>query len=289
MNALVSALQRLYESQSHQISGSKFTNAQRKALDTFIQQTHAVRCFTSGRGLVYQVSQLEVIELNLRNLSPGYLDGTLSTLPNRAANIANSRSSKAGQHSHSTYYLLMRSIGEGIHWHNQNRLLDVSEQTKQYGVAALELTSDDGWTTNQPLWLVENQALFDSLDWMPEGNNASIHWYRGQLSNAFLDWLSVRERAPEIVLFPDYDGVGLSNFARLHQRVGNRCSLWFMPEWADKLQRYGSNDIWVDTLKDFKVAVDYFSQLPEQDESIKALMAALKAQGLALEQEVVWL
>lgn len=289
MKALISALQRLYESESQQVSGSKFTNAQRNALDTFIQQTQAVRCITSGRGLVYQVSQLEVIELNLRTLSPGYLDGILSSLPKRAANIANARSSKAGQHSHSTYYLLMRSSGDDIQWQYHHRLLDVSAQTKQYGVAALEVTSDDSWTSNQPLWLVENQALFDNLDWLPDTINASIHWYRGQLSNAFLDWLSERERAPQVVIFPDYDGVGLSNYARLHQRLGDRCSLWFMPDWTEKLHKYGSNDIWTDTFKDFKVAVEYFSQLPKQDDAIKALFNALKAQGLALEQEAVWL
>lgn len=289
MKALVSALQRLYEMEAHQAAGSMFTKAQRSALDTFIQQTQSVRCITSGRGLIYQIIQIDVIELTLKRLSPGYFDKTSSSLPNRAVNIANARSSKAGQHSHSTYYLLMRSSGEGVQWVTHDQQLNVSGQTEQYGVAALEVMPNDLWTSKHPLWLVENQAIFDSLDWLPDGINASVHWYRGQLSNAFLDWLSERDRASEVVLFPDYDGVGLNNYARLHQRLGDRCSLWFMPNWEEKLHKYGSNEIWADTFKDFRTAADYFSQLPRQDESLKTLLNALKSQGLALEQEAVWL
>jgi hypothetical protein len=290
MSPLLAALQRLYESPAMKASGSLFTKAQRNALDHFIQQTRSVSCKQSGRGVVYHVLQQPVVEQHIRSLSPSYFDtGISDKVPNRAVNIANARSSKSGKHSHSPYYLLMRPCGDSVRWQNRNTDLDLNDVSQKYGVATLQIAPGDNWSSGQPLWLVENQALFDSLDWLPKGTQASVHWYRGQLSHTFLDWLSERERTTEVVLFPDYDGVGLSNYARLHQRLGNRCSLWFMPNWEVKLPKYGNNDIWVNTFKDFKTAAEYFTHLPHQDETLKSLFTALTSQGLALEQEAVWL
>lgn len=293
MKPLLSALQRLYEAAGHKAGGSLFTKSQRDALDEFIQRTHAIRCITAGRGVTYQVTHLPVVEHHLGTLSPAYFEEICSSLPNRAVNIANERSSKSGQHRHSAYYLIMRANGEHIQWQSNDKQLNVSEQTEQYGVAAVEVSLKDFWQTKQHLWLIENQALFDNLNWLPQGTHASIHWYRGQLSNVLLDWLAEKQRAPEVVLFPDYDGVGLNNFARLHQRLGDRCSLWFMQDWEAKLAKYGSNEIWKDTLKDFNAAGQYLNKALTPDKTnhkqILHLMSALKTHGLALEQEAIWL
>ena len=215
------------------------------------------------------------------------------SLPNRAANIASYRNSKSSHHRHSAYYLLMRACGEQIQWNNDFNQLHLSEMTTQYGVAALEIEAGDSWHSEQPLWLVENQALFDCIDWMPKGVQASVHWYRGQLNNNLLDWLAEQKRAPEVVLFPDYDGVGLHNFMRLHQRLGDRCSIWLMPDWEAKLGKYGSNDIWLNTQSDFNTAAAYLSETlsshSPKDRSLQNLLTVIRTQGLTLEQEAVWL
>jgi hypothetical protein len=293
MKSLLSALQRLYEAPENQTAASQFTKSQRQALDRFIQQTQALRCITSGRGVIYKILQPQVVEQHLRSLNPTFSNNLPNTLPNRAANIAHSRNSKSSHHRHSAYYLLMRACGEQIQWSDTENQLHLSEFTARYGVAALEIEPGDSWRSDQPLWLVENQALFDVIDWLPEGIEASIHWYRGQLNNNLLDWLAARERAPEIVLFPDYDGVGLHNFIRLHQRLGNRCSLWLMPDWQAKLEKYGSNEIWLNTKNDFEIAGAYLSKVLSptriNDMSIQHLLTALRTQGRALEQEAIWL
>lgn len=293
MEALIAALQKMHKAPEGQASGSQFTSAQRKALDTFIQQTQALSCITSRRGVVYRILQVEVLEQHLRSLSPSYFDSLPDSLPNRASNIGQYRNSKGGRAKHNTYYLLMKAIGENVLWNKNVDHLNLSECCDRYGVGTIEIDPEDSWQSAHPLWLVENQALFDGIDWLPEGTVASIHWYRGHLNNNLLDWLSAQERAPNIVLFPDYDGVGLQNFARLHQRLGNQCVLWLMPNWETKLRRYGSNDIWLNTRSDFDAVAAYLSKVSQVDtvqgRGIKALLHTLKTNGLALEQEAVWL
>jgi len=293
MKALIAALQKLHKAPEGQASGSQFTPAQRNELDMFIQRTRALSCTTSGRGVLYRILQRDVIEQHLRSMSPSYFDLQRDSLPDRASNIGHYRDSKGGRAKHNTYYLLIKAAGENVIWENSVHDLDLSESSNRYGVGTIEINPDDSWRSDRPLWLVENQAIFDRIDWLPEGTEASIHWYRGHLNTNLLDWLSTKERAPKVILFPDYDGVGLQNFTRLHQRLGNQSELWLMPNWETKLQRYGSNEIWLNTRSDFDVAAAYLQEFlqedTEQGKGIKALLHTLRTNGLALEQEAVWL
>ena len=53
------------------------------------------------------------------------------------------------------------------------------------------------------LWLVENQALFDRTDWLPEGTQATLLYYGGQLDGRLLSWLGHRPRFPsQVILLP---------------------------------------------------------------------------------------
>jgi hypothetical protein len=55
--------------------------------------------------------------------------------------------------------------------------------------------------------------------------------------------------------FPDYDGVGLLNFARLLKRSIAPVEFWLMPEWVASLRKYGSNPLWQKTESDFTAAL----------------------------------
>ena len=87
--------------------------------------------------------------------------------------------------------------------------------------------------------------------------------------------------------------MGLQNYARLHQRLEDRCSLWIMPDWQVKLKTFGSNTIWRDTKSDFDAAVRYLSQAispkTASGAELHRLISALRTEGMALEQEAVWL
>jgi hypothetical protein len=267
------------------LPASQFTGAQRGALDRFARQTGAVICQRQGRGDVYRVSDPRLFDIHLSALSPQVGMPTTDDLPLRAQHIAHARDSKARNHQHDCYYPLLKAVGEQVVWrqgdHGSELLL--SQFTHHFGAASLRIETGDTWQSGQPLWLVENQALFDCTDWLPAGTQATLLYYGGQIDGRLLAWLGQRPRASRVVLFPDYDGVGLANFARLFALLGDTCECWLMPAWQSKLARYGSQRLWQDTSREFSSAVlrlpDYLSPLTEQ----------MRQSGLALEQEAVWL
>jgi hypothetical protein len=56
-----------------------------------------------------------------------------------------------------------------------------------------------------------------------------------------------------------------------------------MPDWSEKLDRYGSAQLWRDTLRDF---TSVSQRLPEY---LTPLTRQMLQTGRALEQEAVWL
>lgn len=265
---------------------SQFTPAQRSALDRFSRQTGAVSCHRQGRGDVYFVGDQAVFAAHLAGLSPQLESAVAQQLPLRAQHIAYARNSKAREHPHSSHYLLLKAVDDSVSWHEGERgtTLKLGPLTRDFGAASLCIEPDDAWHTGQALWLVENQALFDRTDWLPAGANcATLLYYGGQIDGRLLAWLGQRPRASRIVLFPDYDGVGLANFARLYAVLGDTCECWLMPDWELKLARYGNQQLWRDTLRHFTSAVDL---LPAY---LRELTTQMQRSGLALEQEAVWL
>jgi len=207
-----------------------------------------------------------------------------ATLPRRTRRLALSRDSKTGRHHHNRYYPLLKFVGDSIKWCNgDGTTLPLSELTHNFGAATLSLEHGDAWNTEQPLWLTENQALFDRIDWLPKGTSATLLYYGGYIHGRLLAWLCQRRRASHIILFPDYDGVGLSLYARLHQKLGNSCEFWLMPQWEQKLARYGNARLWHKTSHLFTAVA---ASLPP---SVRKLAEQMQRQELALEQEAVWL
>lgn len=170
-------------------------------------------------------------------------------------------------------------------WQNPRQQLELplSQLSRDFGATSLRLDANDHWHSPQPLWLIENQALFDQTNWLPADTRATLLFYSGQLDGRLLSWLANRPRASQILHFPDYDGVGLANFARLYARLGDSCQYWLMPNWSSKLARYGNPKLWRDSLRDFELCC---GQLPDY---LAPLTQQMHQSGLALEQEAIWL
>lgn len=305
--ALAAALTRLLEaagnpSQAQACQASAFTALQRRALEDLVRSTGALRLKPEGRGSVYEVISVEVLTTHLRALRPQQASEIDPALPRRAANIAQSRSSKGRSHGHALHYLLVKSITGDVIWRGTSpeaqkkeetekrhvRAFDLSQATGMAGAGVLAITEDDDWRSDQPLWLVENQALFDRLDWLPPDSQGTVAYYAGQLPGRLLKWLACRPRAPEVIVFPDYDGVGLLNYARLLEVCASPTRFWLMPQWPELLKTYGSPAVWRNTQPDFEAAVARL-QAAQAPQEVMAMCAALRAQGLALEHESVWL
>ncbi|EHH0804546.1 hypothetical protein QTG64_001926 [Vibrio vulnificus] len=286
---LIAALKRLMNAHPEAIAASTMTTAQKRQLDEFCRKTHSVRMTPSGRGVAYRIEDLAVVTVTLQQLSP-HQDLPLS-IPARAANIASTRSSKQGRITHDVTHVFIKTRGQP-NWSDGDRPTEqLQRASEEFGVTALEIGGDKNHSlySKHPIWLVENQELFDRLDWLPTSEPTSVIWYRGQLHNKLIDWLAAPQRSPFIYLFADYDGVGLNNYRRLKERLGERATFWLMPNWRTLLTRYGQNKLWIDTAREFESFERNAGQWLEQENELKALVQAMKRQGLALEQEVVWL
>lgn len=289
---LAAALAKLSRAELGILAGSSLTPAQRRATDDFARRTGAITMQRSGRGTVYRILKPEVVEQHWRHLSPDGLTSasqpTPEDQPARAGHIGQFRDSKGGQHGHEHHYVLLKTVSPELTWHtDQGERLALGEQTRVQGAAALDVGLDTDWQCPGPLWLVENQALFDRTDWLPDPQ-ASLIYYRGQLSRALLAWLQRLQIGDSLVFFPDYDGVGLSNYCRLHEALDPPPHFWLMPQWADKLQRYGQSPLW-QTQLDTWLSAEQYLQATCSDAGVLDLLAQMKTQGLALEQEAVWL
>lgn len=280
---LLAALLKLHA--NHVVAASQFTERQRIALNSFGRQTGAIQIQRQGRGDVFKVLNPALFTTHLQALSPGVMVPDDKHLPARAQHIANARDSKAGAHRHTHCYVLLKAIGQGVVWQEADRSikLPLSEATADFGVASIAIAENDAWSTSYPLWLIENQALFDRTDWLLPDTKATLLYYGGHVHGQLLEWLKARQRAQKIIHFADYDGVGLANFVRLNAALGDHCSFWLMPDWSDKLNKYGNSQLWRDTLREFNYSN---RQLPKH---IEPLVQQMLASGMALEQEAVWL
>jgi hypothetical protein len=285
---LADALSKLLKSDNG-LASSQFTVAQRCALEEFSRKTQAVRLITQGRGTLYRVFERAVAVAHLKQMRPMQSEDLSAALPLRATNLALYRNSKGAAAGHAVQYLLFKSINADTRWQNeQGHTMDLPTLTHLHGAAALAVQTQDGWCTDSPLWLVENQALFDDLRWLPADASGTVCYYAGQISGGLLDWLSLRARAPRVILFPDYDGIGLQNFARLRERLCNNCEFWLMPNWAELLHRHGNREIWLNNLANFQDAVARL-QTQAMSPMLEELCRSMQVSGLALEQEAVFL
>ncbi|MFW0993902.1 DUF7281 domain-containing protein [Vibrio parahaemolyticus] len=287
--ALVKALTRLIEVYPDSIAGSTLTSSQKKQLEEFSRKTQSLQVTPKGRGVVYSVLDMDVIKVTLDQLVPN--QDLPSSVPQRAVNIASTRSSKQGRIGHDVTYLLAKTVASPL-WEVSGVLTEhLNAATEEFGVLSLEVGGERNKNlhSHHSIWLVENQALFDRLDWLPNNEPTTVVWYRGQLHNKLIDWLSVHERAPIVYFFADYDGVGLNNYRRLKDKLEERAEFWMMPNWKTLLNSYGQNQLLNDTAREFDSFERNSQRLLEQSPLLGELVREMKKHGLALEQEAVWL
>lgn len=268
--------------------GSRFTPSQKRVLDEFLRSTACVNKMRQGNGFVYRITNSPVFEQHLKELRPD-AEPADKAHPVRAQNLGFTRSTKGRRSSHAASYRLLKATRPGVTWNSDGELLDLWQLTSIVGALAIDISQNETTlATDRPLWLVENQGLLDDTSWVPEGLHGSVLYYQGQLSERLIEWLCGKKRSPRILIFPDYDGVGLENYARLRKALGNKVELWLMPDWKRKLERYGNSEVWRNNFKYVANAEERLNLVQEPDEVLE-LIEALKLSGKALEQEAVFL
>ena len=290
MSTISISLNRLLDSDGS-LMASAFTPKQRVELEHFARNTRLITICKQGRSVIFQISNRDRVVDFLRAQKPLHDEQLDPSLPARSRNIGKERDSKKGQTSHESYYLLMKAWDDSVVWQDENHVMNPAEQTERFGVTALKIASGDRWQTNGPLWLVENQALFDRWDWLPHDFYGCVAYYAGQLPKVFIQWLAEQKRSPEIILFPDYDGIGLANYVRLLKSRHPESSLQFywMPDWENKLQKFGNAAVWQKTRSQFEKAIEQLQARKGLNDDFVKLAHLSQFYGKALEQEAIWL
>lgn len=285
----IKALQLLQTEQT--VTRSRFTKNQQQYLNDLIKQTGIISLNKQGSGFVYQVINMSGLQSHLKQLQPLTESELRPDLPQRSRNIGLYKNSKQRNAEHEFCYLLLKAVGDNIYWFNNEHKINVSEQTHKQGVSSLMVQVNDDWQSKTPLFLVENQNLFDCLDWLPTNFNGSIIYYGGNMKKRLLKWLAYKTRVSELILFADYDGVGFSNFLCLYQAVKNQqsCQFYLMPNWQAKLASFGNRAIWQDNQNLFHNSIQSLDKINALTDEVFDLVIAMQELGKGLEQEAVWL
>lgn len=290
MSSLSKALKRLLDSEQP-LKQSEFSIPVRKQLDEFALRTRQIEVMREGRSTVYRILNRAALQNYYQQLHPIDPSDLSEDLPDRSRNIGVNRSSKKGRSGHETYYLLMKAWDQDVVWQDGQYTLPVATLTHQFGAAVLQIYTDQAWHCNRTLLLVENQALFDRPDWLESDFDGCLIYYAGQISDWMLNWFAALPRSPQLALFPDYDGVGLSNFLRLAESLPTSTALKFfwMSDWQRKLVEFGDAEIWANTRTQFENAFTKLDAMGLADERFRELAFLAQRHGKSLEQESIWL
>lgn len=282
---LITALQQLITENT--VISSRFNKKQQQYLDALVN-AGLIKLNRQGRGFVYQVIKLTELQNHLKKLQPLDESELTADLPQRSRNIGLYKNSKQVNPEHEVYYLLLKAVGGNIYWFNDENNINISEQTVRQGVSGLMIQENDNWQSHHPLLFIENQALFNRLDWLPSNFNGSVIYYGGHINNLLLSWLANKPRATDFIVFPDYDGVGFNNFLRV-RRVITACHFYLIPDWKNKLSLFGNSAIWQNNQVLFNNAVCELNNINALTDELKDLIRMMRSSGKGLEQESVWL
>jgi len=257
----------------------------RKKLEQWGERTGAVSVERQGRGSVFRVKSLVILSNEIRAISPQVETESESS---RAINLGRFGDTKTGNSRHEIIYYLGKSIGPDVRVSQYSTSVNLIEISTFTGSFVIPISDRFGpWESDFPLLLVENQAVFDDTSWIESGWSGIILYYQGNLSDRLLSWLA-KSSITSVTIFPDYDGVGISNFARLKSAVPS--ANWFWKSgWEFALLKFGNQSLW--QKEDQRSQVEKWSDLWDSEEypdpQLKELIKLMRIEGKMLEQEWV--
>lgn len=158
--------------------------------------------------------------------------------PGRLAGVGRFRDSKAFAGAGAEIVALKAWREEAL-WRD-GRTAGAAAATAAHGVFAFLLREGGGHVAGGGWMLIENPAVFVHAERLRAGADAALYGH-GRISGRLLDWLA-RPARPDFQLLhlPDYDPAGLSEFARLRARLGNRVSLFLPPDLETRFQQFAN-------------------------------------------------
>ncbi len=204
-----------------------------------------------------------------------------SDAESRVASVGRFRDTKA----------ITNSEGEIISlrvWRNDALLkdgksFDAAALTAQHGVFSFLFTRNCPYVLSGSCALAENPAVFVAAERLNLGVDAVIYGH-GRISSRVLDWL-VRTTNSKFSLLhlPDYDPSGLSEFQRLHARLGKRVALYLPSEIEARFVRFSNPDLLAKTNSQATLA-----QLRRSESTaVRRVVEMIDRHNAGLEQEAL--
>lgn len=280
-DVLLRLLARLF--QENEISYTSVASGSRKDLESWGERKGCLVLEKIGNGKKFKVTNRKTLEFEINRLQPGF---DLNNLSSRLQNLAVNKNTKSGETTLDYSYCVCKAVGENVIVNG----VDVSLLTASLGCFSLPISDNNvGVQCSASLMLVENQQLIDDLKWLPADFIGVVLYYAGNLSERVLNWIKQSTFA-SVWHFPDYDAVGISNYANL-KNVLPEAQWYWMPNWKSVFEKFGNKDLWA---KDNQHAMfeNLWAKFMENgfpDSLLKDLMEECRKQGKMLEQESILL
>ena len=159
----------------------------------------------------------------------------------RVAGVARFRDSKAVANDE-VEIISLRVWRDGAVLKN-GKPVGAAAATVSHGVFSFLLARDCPYELRGLCALVENPAVFAAVEQLHLDVGAVIYGH-GRISSRAVDWLAEsQESSFRLLHLPDYDPVGLSEFQRLHSRLGERVVLHLPGDLETRFARFSNHEL----------------------------------------------
>ena len=163
--------------------------------------------------------------------------------------------------------------------------VDAFAATKAHGVFSFLLTPDCPYELRGSCALVESPAVFTVADQLNLGVSLMVYGH-GRISKRVVDWLALMtDSSFNLLHLPDYDPVGLSEFQRLHARLGKRVDLHIPDDLETRFAKFSNRELLKKRNSQAMLAQLRRSDLPV----IRRVVELIDRNNAGLEQEALLL
>ena len=226
------------------------------------------------------VANLPGLERWVRQHFPGTQTGDGIT-SSRIHAVAQFRDSKALP-SNLPEIVCLRTTRDGGLLHGGHSV-ETTKATQQNGVFAFALANQTPFTLNGTCALIENPAVFHNFERLKIESPLAIY-AGGCSSNRLVSWLKHNsQNGLNILHLPDYDPLGLTEFLRLYEQLGNAVTL-HLPDTLPKLFQTHSK---AGLLADSKNQQMLIKLRKAKHSSVKFVIQMIEESNGGLEQEAL--
>lgn len=202
-----------------------------------------------------------------------------SGIDGRIAGVAHFRDSKAVPNTESDIVSIRAWREEGLL--KGDHPAGAATATLAHGLFSFRLTKQNPYRLNGRCMLVENPTVFAAAEHIRVDVDAVVYGY-GRISRRVLDWLSrTVDSNFKLLHLPDYDPVGLSEFDRVHAKLGSQVELYLPSDLEVRFERFSNRELLMKRNSQAMLARLRTSKLP----AIQRVVALIDRHNAGLEQE----